>query len=44
MNFIVEFFRNTISGFAYFVYIMVILFFIFAIVGYLVTEKHMSSK
>lgn len=44
MDFLIEFFRDKISGFAYFVYILVILFFIFAIIGYLVTEKYNSSK
>ena len=44
MNPIISFFRDTISGFAYFVYILVILYFIFAIIGYLVTENHTSSK
>jgi len=43
MNPIVSFFRN-IDGFTYFVYALIILFFIFAIIGYLVTEKHNSSK
>lgn len=41
---IVRFFRDTLSGFAYFVYALVILFFIFAIVGYLVTKKYTTSK
>ena len=40
---ILEFFRG-IDGFGYFIYILVILFIIFAIIGYLVTEKHNSSK
>ena len=44
MNSIIEFFRDTISGFGYFVYILIILFFIFAIIGYLVTERYNSSK
>ena len=44
MELIVKFFRDTISGFGYFVYLTVILFLIFAIIGYLVTEKYQSSK
>ena len=44
MNPIIEFFRDKITGFAYFVYILIILFFIFVIIGYLVTEKYNSSK
>lgn len=44
MNPIIDFFRNTLSGFAYFIYVLIILFFIFAIVGYLVTESRTSSK
>ena len=44
MNPIIDFFKNTLSGFTYFVYALIILFFIFAIIGYLVTEKHTSSK
>ena len=40
----IEFFRDKISGFTYFVYALIILFIIFAIIGYLVTEKHNSSK
>lgn len=44
MNPIISFFRDGIDGFAYFIYALVILFFIFAIIGYLVTEKHNSSN
>ncbi len=44
MQAIVEFFRDTLSGFTYFVYAIVILFLIFAIIGYLVTKKYQSSK
>ena len=44
MNPIIEFIRDKITGFTYFIYILVILFFIFAIIGYLVTEKYNSSK
>jgi hypothetical protein len=44
MELIIEFFRDKIVGFTYFVYILVILFFIFAIIGYLVSEKYNSSK
>ena len=44
MDFIVEFFRDTLSGFAYFVYASIIVFLIFAIIGYLVTQKYQSSK
>ncbi len=44
MEGIVKFFRDTISGFYYFVYASVILFLIFAIIGYFVTKKYHSSK
>ena len=44
MNIFIEFFRDKISGFTYFIYAAIILFTIFAIIGYLVTEKHNSSK
>ena len=40
----VDFFKNKIDGFTYVIYAMVILFIIFAIIGYLVTEKYNSSK
>jgi len=40
----IEFFRDKIDGFTYFVYALIILFIIFAIIGYLVTEKYNSSK
>ncbi len=40
----IEFFRDTLSGFTYFIYAMFIIFNIFAIIGYLVTEKYNSSK
>ena len=41
---IVRLFRDVISGFSYFVYALVIIFFIFTIIGYLVTQKYTSSK
>lgn len=44
MQTIVELFRDKLSGFGYFVYIVVILFLIFAIIGYLVTQKYQTSK
>ena len=44
MESIIRFFRDDISGFAYFIYASIILFFIFAIIGYLVTQKYQSSK
>ena len=44
METIVRFFRDTLSGFAYFVYALVIIFLIFAIIGYFVTQKYQSSK
>ena len=44
MNPIIDFFRNKIDGFTYIVYALIILFIIFAIIGYLVTEKYNSSK
>jgi len=43
MDQVIAFFQS-ITGFKYAVYILVILFFIFAIIGYLVTEKYNSSK
>ena len=43
MDAILGFFRD-IDGFTYIVYSLVIIFIIFAIIGYLVTEKHNSSK
>ena len=44
MNPIISFFRNNLSGFTYFIYAVIILFLIFAIIGYLVTDHHNSSK
>ena len=44
METIVTFFRDTITGFTYFIYGLIILFLIFAIIGYLVTQKYQSSK
>ena len=44
MEAIVKFFRDTLSGFNYFVYALVLLFLIFAIIGYLVTQHYLSSK
>ena len=44
MESIVKFFRDTISGYAYFVYASIILFLIFAIIGYFLTQKYQSSK
>lgn len=44
MQVIVEFFRDKLSGFGYFAYIIIILFLIFAIIGYLVTQKYQTSK
>ena len=41
---IVIFFRDKLSGFGLFVYELVILFLIFAIIGYFVTQKYQSSK
>lgn len=41
---IVRFFRDTLTGFAYFIYALIILFLIFAIIGYFVTQKYQSSK
>ena len=41
---LVKFFRDTLTGFSYFVYILILLFFIFAIIGYLVTKSYSSSK
>lgn len=44
METIVKFFRDTLSGFNYFIYAMVLLFFIFAIIGYLVTKNYQKSS
>ncbi len=44
MEGIISFFRDTLSGFNYFVYVCIVLFLIFALVGYLVTQKYQSSK
>ena len=44
MEFIVELFRDKIDGFVYFSYALVILFLIFAIIGYFITQKYQSSK
>lgn len=44
MENIIKFLRDDITGFAYIIYALVILFFIFAIIGYMVTEKYQSSK
>ena len=44
MESIVKFFRDTISGYAYFAYASIILFLIFAIIGYFLTQKYQSSK
>ena len=44
MDGIISFFRDTVSGFYYFVYALIIIFFILAIIGYLVTEGCKKSK
>ncbi len=44
METIVRFFRDDITGFTYFIYSAIILFLIFAIIGYLVTKKYQSSS
>ena len=44
LEIIVKFFRDTLLGFNYFIYCLIILFFIFAIIGYLVTKKYTTSK
>ena len=44
MEALVTFFRDKITGFTYFVYALVIIFLIFAIIGYFVTQKYQSSK
>ena len=43
MEVFVKFFRDTLSGFYYFIYALILLFFIFAIIGYFVSEKYMAS-
>ena len=40
---ILKFFAD-MDSFTFIVYVLVLLFIIFAIIGYLVTEKHNSSK
>ena len=44
MDIIIGFFRDTLSGFTYFIYASVILFLIFAIIGYFITKKYQSSN
>ena len=44
MDAIIYFFRNTLSGFTYTIYALILLFNIFAIIGYLVTQSRLSSK
>lgn len=44
MEMIIKFFRDTLSGFTYFVYALVLLFLIFAIIGYLVTINYQKSN
>lgn len=44
MNWFVDFFRNTLSGWTYAITVMVCLFLIFAIIGYLCNEKYNSNK
>ena len=44
METIIKFFRDTITGFNYFIYASIILFLIFAIIGYLLTQKYQKSK
>ena len=41
METIIKFFRDTITGFNYFIYGSIILFLIFAIIGYLLTQKYL---
>lgn len=40
MNIFVNFFRDTLSGWLYALMVILCLFFIFAIVGYLCSEKY----
>ena len=44
MEGIIHFFRDTLSGFNYFVYVLILLFLIFAIIGYMVTDKYRSKN
>ena len=44
MELIVRFFRDTLTGFNYFVYALILLFLIFAIIGYLVTKNYQKSS
>ena len=44
LEIIVRFFRDDLIGFNYFIYAMVIIFFIFAIIGYMVTQSYSSSN
>ena len=44
MESLIHFFRDTLSGFNYVVYVLVLLFLIFAIIGYMVTDKYKKVK
>lgn len=44
MENIIRFFRDGISGFTYFIYALVITFLIFAVIGYMVTDKYQNNK
>jgi len=44
MDFLIEFFRDTLTGWPYAITVLVCLFFIFAIIGYLCNEKYNNYK
>lgn len=44
MEIFIKFFRDTLSGWPYIITVMICLFFIFAIIGYLCNEKYNSEK
>ena len=44
MESILYFFRDTVSGFTYLVYALIILFLIFSVIGYMVTMEYSEKK
>ena len=44
MEGLLHFFRDTLTGFNYFVYALIIIFFIFATIGYMLTESYKEKK
>ena len=43
MEIFIKFFRDTLSGWPYIITVMICLFFIFAIIGYLCSEKYKNQ-